>query len=253
MPRAIWCARNVCALHARIGVRNYGVRTRALDATRIRAFLIREQIRNSNRTLEFELKLGHTEVPNHFFRLMKKSVHPVVAELLASMKKLRDLAIDIDALGKTQIELLRKINKKLGTTPVVKPANSPSSVSQMPSATPGMNVLRIGRLSTKQLASVLAYLAGVPYRQVAAITGVDDSTIKIHVRDAFRKLDFASREHLRLELAPFIASMRDGDFEATFRIPKRWWESPSPALLAVLAKKKTSLPPARVPKGPSNP
>ncbi len=161
------------------------------------------------------------------------------------MKKLRDLALDIDDLGSTQVELLRKISQELGTKTLAKA----SGVSQKPIADQGINVLRINQLSTKQLASVLAYLAGIPYREIAAITGVDDTTVKIHVRDAAKKLDFSSRDQLKLAMAPLVQSMRDSDFEATFRIPKRWWEAPSPALLAALAKKKTSLPPARVPKG----
>ncbi len=165
------------------------------------------------------------------------------------MKKLRDLALDIDDLGSTQVELLRKISQELGTKTLAKSHD----VSQKPIADQGMNVLRISRLSIKQLASVLAYLAGIPYRQVAAITGVDQTTVKIHVRDAATKLEFSSRDQLKLAMAPFVQSMRDGDFEATFRIPKRWWESPSPALLAALAKKKTSQPPARVPKASLNP
>jgi hypothetical protein len=100
------------------------------------------------------------------------------------------------------------------------------------------------RLTPKQLAVLLARINGLTFNKVASLMGVDDTTVKLHMRAALNHVSDAPNPEAALEvLRSRVDEVPDADFPKQFNMRKDWWIRPSQQTLRLLAKSRGTLPP----------
>lgn len=97
---------------------------------------------------------------------------------------------------------------------------------------------RLAKLTVKRHAVLTATLAGVSYQDLAEWMGCDETTVKLHLRNALQLLDIPNRSVLRAAHSNMLDPIPDAEYEARYSVGKRWWLERKPALMAVLRATK---------------
>lgn len=113
----------------------------------------------------------------------------------------------------------------------------------------GVLIRGFSSMTVKQRAVAFATLVGCSYREIAAAIGVDETTIKLHLKAALVKLGGISRSEFMShaqEVLDGIEAM--GGSEAIFGMPLDWVKTRPEALLQQLAPRdgNYTLPPPAV-------
>lgn len=137
------------------------------------------------------------------------------------------------SIEKTLAAILKRLEKlEKGAARPVPPAKATLSAEQA--------VLRekLAKLTVKRHAVLTATLAGVSYQDLAKWMGCDETTVKLHLRNALQLLGIPNRSVLRASHSKLLDGIPDSEYEARYAVGKRWWLDRKPALMAVLRATK---------------
>jgi len=101
----------------------------------------------------------------------------------------------------------------------------------------------LDRLTTKQMAVVLARIGGLTFARIASLMQVDDTTVKLHMKAALNHIGATSSEFGLEEFGKKVAQIPDQEFLQRFSLRKEWWIRPSQATLSALSKRRGTIPP----------
>lgn len=126
---------------------------------------------------------------------------------------------------------------------------SGSSESQPMSAT---LVRSFSEMTIKQRAVVFATLLGAGYADIADAMGVDQTTVKLHLKAALGKLGASSRENLRAHSKSLLDALGKLDTATMFGLPVDWMEKQEDGYMQLLRPVRSGTPPAGgKPNGPA--
>lgn len=97
---------------------------------------------------------------------------------------------------------------------------------------------RLEKLTLKRHAVLTATLGGQSYQAIAKAMGCDPSTVKLHLKAAISILGIRDRSTLLAKASDMLDFISDKDYEARYKIGKRWWHDDNTQLMAVLKAKK---------------
>ena len=97
---------------------------------------------------------------------------------------------------------------------------------------------RLEKLTLKRHAVLTAILGGQSYQAIAKAMGCDPSTVKLHLKAALGILGIRDRSTLLAKAPDMLDFISDKDYEARYKIGKRWWLVDDAGLMAVLRTKK---------------
>lgn len=124
-----------------------------------------------------------------------------------------------------------------------------AELTRQAASTPGTDSMDIVRamltLTLKQRAVVFATWGGASYHEIATVMGVDDTTVKLHLKAALGKLGMDSRATLVSTARQATQALASVDQESLFGLRLDWMRSPSKELLATLAPTRRQTPPVR--------
>lgn len=105
----------------------------------------------------------------------------------------------------------------------------------MPPEQVGPLVMGFASMTLKQRAVTLATLDGASYRDIAAAMGVDETTVKLHLKAALNKLGAINRAALVQYKDQIVKALEAAGGEATFGAPVGWITSRPAALMDAIA------------------
>lgn len=102
---------------------------------------------------------------------------------------------------------------------------------------------KLGLLTVKQRASLLALVAGHSYGAVAHVMGVNVATVKLHCKSAFALFDCEGLQHFKAKRSVFLHVFTGLDLEELCGVPLDWMTTRPAALMTQLRRVRTSAPP----------
>ena len=99
-------------------------------------------------------------------------------------------------------------------------------------------------MTMKQRATAIALIEGRSFASIADAMGADETTIKLHAKAAYAKLGVPGKARLTEIAEKIKAELLQSDLELRWGVGFGWMDTRNPALMAELAKRKATLPPA---------
>jgi DNA-binding NarL/FixJ family response regulator len=97
---------------------------------------------------------------------------------------------------------------------------------------------KLAKLTVKRHAVLTATLGGVSYQDLAKWMECDETTVKLHLRNALQLLGIENRSVLRASYSKMLDRIPDPEYEARYAVGKRWWLEQKPARMSVLRATK---------------
>ncbi len=104
-------------------------------------------------------------------------------------------------------------------------------------------IASVVRMSLKQRAVLFAVLGGGRYDDIADVMGVDQTTVKIHMKAALIKLSLSSKLELMARKDALIKEIESANPEAIFGLPLDWMVTQPVELMEQLSPVRRNLPP----------
>ena len=99
-------------------------------------------------------------------------------------------------------------------------------------------------MTLKQRAVVFATMLGASYAEIAEAMGVDQTTVKLHLKAALGKLGATNRENLRAHSSSLLEALRKLDVATMFGLPLNWMEEQDNSYMPNLRPVRAGTPPA---------
>lgn len=158
-----------------------------------------------------------------------------------------ELRVEVEALQKrisvlTEMIVEKEIEHRAAAKAATPAAPAPSALVTFDQSN---GLLRaFSEMTLKQRVVTFATLDGASYKEIAQAMGVDETTVKLHLKAALAKLGAPSRDALRSDALRIVKQLEAANPEALFGAGVNWMTTRPASLMQQLVPVRRTTPPA---------